>query len=119
MLRVEHIVKQYAGHTALDDISISTKKGEIFGLLGPNGAGKTTLFKLMADQLKPMDGTIRMGASVKLSLMDKRYLKAGESGRVRMTFRYKPQFLQEGAKFVFREGKTKGIGTITKVLAYA
>jgi len=57
--------------------------------------------------------------SVKLSLVDKRYLKAGESGRVRMTFRYKPQFLQEGDKFVFREGKTKGIGTITKILAYA
>lgn len=47
MLRIENIVKQYAGHTALDDISISTKKGEIFGLLGPNGAGKTSLIRII------------------------------------------------------------------------
>lgn len=47
MLRVENIVKQYAGHRALDDISLSTRRGEIFGLLGPNGAGKTSLIRII------------------------------------------------------------------------
>jgi len=73
----------------------------------------------IATGYEPVLHTNTVAESVKLSLVDKRYLKAGESGRVRMTFRYKPQFLQEGDKFVFREGKTKGIGTITKILAYA
>ena len=58
MLRIENIVKQYAGHLALDDISISTKKGEIFGLLGPNGAGKTTLFNVIAGAYRPTHGKV-------------------------------------------------------------
>jgi elongation factor 1-alpha len=56
--------------------------------------------------------------SVKFELLDKEYLKSGESGKVRIIFRYKPQFVQEGDRFVFREGKTKGIGTITKILKF-
>ncbi|OIQ36733.1 MAG: ABC transporter ATP-binding protein [Crocinitomix sp. MedPE-SWsnd] len=58
MLRVENIVKQYAGHTALDDISISTQKGEIFGLLGPNGAGKTSLIRIINQITGPDSGKI-------------------------------------------------------------
>ena len=58
MLRVENIVKQYAGHTALNDISISTKKGEIFGLLGPNGAGKTSLIRIINQITGPDSGKI-------------------------------------------------------------
>lgn len=56
--------------------------------------------------------------SVKFELLDKKYLKAGESGKVRMTFKYSPQFVQLNDKFVFREGKTKGIGTVTKIVRY-
>jgi ABC-2 type transport system ATP-binding protein len=58
MLRVEHIVKQYAGHRALDDISIATKKGEIFGLLGPNGAGKTSLIRIINQITGPDSGKV-------------------------------------------------------------
>lgn len=58
MLRVENIVKQYAGHKALDDISIQTKEGEIFGLLGPNGAGKTSLIRIINQITGPDSGKI-------------------------------------------------------------
>lgn len=58
MLRVENIVKQYAGHRALDDISITTKKGEIFGLLGPNGAGKTSLIRIINQITGPDSGKV-------------------------------------------------------------
>ncbi|MBI3135893.1 MAG: ABC transporter ATP-binding protein [Bacteroidetes bacterium] len=58
MLRVEHIVKQYAGHRALDDISITTRKGEIFGLLGPNGAGKTSLIRIINQITGPDSGKV-------------------------------------------------------------
>ncbi len=54
--------------------------------------------------------------SAKLECLDKKYLKAGESGKVKFTFKYFPCFVQEGDKFVFREGKTKGIGTVTKII---
>ena len=46
ILTVEHVTKRYAGHTALDDVSLSIPKGSVYGLLGPNGAGKTTLIRL-------------------------------------------------------------------------
>ena len=58
MLRTENIVKQYAGHKALDDITISTKKGEIFGLLGPNGAGKTSLIRIINQITGPDSGKV-------------------------------------------------------------
>ena len=47
ILKAERIRKQFAGHLALDDVSINVPKGSIFGLLGPNGAGKTTLIRII------------------------------------------------------------------------
>ena len=38
LLTVEHVTKQYAGHKALDDVSLAIPKGSVYGLLGPNGA---------------------------------------------------------------------------------
>lgn len=58
MLRCENIVKQYSGHTALSDINITTKKGEIFGLLGPNGAGKTSLIRIINQITGPDQGKV-------------------------------------------------------------
>ena len=43
----DHIVKRFAEHTALDDVSIRVPQGKVFGLLGPNGAGKTTLIRII------------------------------------------------------------------------
>lgn len=57
-LRAEHIVKRYAGHTALDDVSINVSRGKIFGLLGPNGAGKTTLIRILNRITAPDSGDI-------------------------------------------------------------
>lgn len=47
ILIAEQIVKRYAEHTALDDVSLSIPKQSIFGLLGPNGAGKSTLIRII------------------------------------------------------------------------
>lgn len=58
ILRVENIEKQYASHKALDDISITTQQGEIFGLLGPNGAGKTTLIRIINQITAPDSGRV-------------------------------------------------------------
>lgn len=58
MLEIRHIVKQYANHTALDDVSITVPKGRIFGLLGPNGAGKTSLIRIINQITAPDSGEI-------------------------------------------------------------
>jgi ABC-2 type transport system ATP-binding protein len=58
ILEAQHIIKRYANHTALDDVSISIPKGSIFGLLGPNGAGKTSLIRIITQITAPDSGQI-------------------------------------------------------------
>jgi ABC-2 type transport system ATP-binding protein len=60
MIEVENLVKHYANVKAVDGVSFTVGRGEIFGLLGPNGAGKTTTIRMMMDILKPDSGTIRL-----------------------------------------------------------
>lgn len=52
------IVKRYAGHTALDGVSISVPEQSIFGLLGPNGAGKTSLIRIINQITGPDEGEL-------------------------------------------------------------
>ena len=40
ILKVEHVTKRFANHTALDDVSLTVPRGSVYGLLGPNGAGQ-------------------------------------------------------------------------------
>ncbi|MCX6167070.1 MAG: ATP-binding cassette domain-containing protein [Sphingobacteriales bacterium] len=58
MLSIQHIVKQYAKHRALDDVSMDIAKGSIFGLLGPNGAGKTSLIRIINQITAPDSGDV-------------------------------------------------------------
>ena len=54
-------LKKYFGKThAVDDVSFSVEKGEVFGFLGPNGAGKTTTIRCLLDFLRPDDGSINI-----------------------------------------------------------
>ncbi len=57
-LTASHIVKRFAHHTALNDVSISVPRGKIFGLLGPNGAGKTTLIRIINRITAPDSGEV-------------------------------------------------------------
>jgi len=58
MLIIKNIVKQYAAHRALDDVSLEIEKGKIFGLLGPNGAGKTSLIRIITQITAPDSGEV-------------------------------------------------------------
>lgn len=57
-LSAENITKRFAGHTALNNVSISVPEKSIFGLLGPNGAGKTTLIRIITRITGPDGGTL-------------------------------------------------------------
>lgn len=58
MLVTENLVKQYGDVTAVDDVSFSARKGQVFGLLGPNGAGKSTTINCISGLLSPTSGRI-------------------------------------------------------------
>lgn len=58
LLELEHLRKYYATQKAVDDISFTINKGNIFGLLGPNGAGKTTLLRMITGIFYPDEGSI-------------------------------------------------------------
>lgn len=60
LLEIEHVVKQYDKHKALNDVSLVVPQGSIYGLLGPNGAGKTTLIRIINGITAPDSGTIRL-----------------------------------------------------------
>jgi ABC-2 type transport system ATP-binding protein len=57
-LDIQGIHKAYAGHVALNDVSITMPEGSIFGLLGPNGAGKTSLIRIINQITAPDQGTV-------------------------------------------------------------
>ncbi|MDR1379314.1 MAG: ATP-binding cassette domain-containing protein [Synergistaceae bacterium] len=56
VVEAQHLTKRFGAFTAVDDVSFSIRRGEIFGLLGPNGAGKSTTFKMMCGLLSPTLG---------------------------------------------------------------
>lgn len=58
MLEVKEVTKYYGDFKAVDNLSFSVDKGEIFGLLGVNGAGKTTTFRMIMNLIKPTSGKI-------------------------------------------------------------
>jgi len=60
VVEVNHLVKRFNGFTAVDDITFTVRKGDIFAFLGPNGAGKSTSLKIMTTVLRPTEGKVRV-----------------------------------------------------------
>ncbi|MCT2534454.1 ABC transporter ATP-binding protein [Aquibacillus koreensis] len=60
IIELKEITKQYDDQLAVDHLSLSIKKGEIFGLLGPNGAGKSTTILMMLGLSEPTSGTVHV-----------------------------------------------------------
>jgi branched-chain amino acid transport system ATP-binding protein len=69
MLEVNGMTCRFGGLVAVNQVSFSISRGEIFGLIGPNGAGKTTLFNLITGLTRPSEGVLRwQGADITGSL---------------------------------------------------
>jgi branched-chain amino acid transport system ATP-binding protein len=65
LLELKNVTMKFGGVTALNDVSVQVKKGEILALIGPNGAGKTTIFNVITGVYKPTSGEITLnGQSV-------------------------------------------------------
>lgn len=58
MIEVKNLVKRYGNHLAVDHLSFTVEKGQIYGFLGPNGAGKSTTMNIMTGYLAPTEGEV-------------------------------------------------------------
>jgi len=58
ILEVKNLTRRFGGLVAVNNVTFSVKKDEIFGLIGPNGAGKTTLFNLITGLIAPSEGKL-------------------------------------------------------------
>lgn len=70
VIETQNLSKGFGDRLLIDDLSFKLPPGGIVGIIGPNGAGKSTLFKLITEQEKPEEGTIRIGDSVVLGYID-------------------------------------------------
>jgi ABC-2 type transport system ATP-binding protein len=61
IIQVQNLTKMFGKFTAVDDISFTVKKSEVFGLLGPNGAGKSTTLRVLSTLARPTKGTATIG----------------------------------------------------------
>jgi ABC-2 type transport system ATP-binding protein len=61
-IEVRDLVRRFGSFTAVEHISFTVKRGEIFGLLGPNGAGKSTTFRMLCGLLRPSGGIARVAS---------------------------------------------------------
>ena len=59
-IEIRNVVKRYAEHVAVRDLSLDVPRGAVYGLLGPNGAGKTTTIRMILNIIAPDSGTIRI-----------------------------------------------------------
>ena len=60
VIEIEHLTKTYGSTRAVDDLSLTVRRGEIFGLLGSNGAGKTTTVECLEGLRRPTSGRVRV-----------------------------------------------------------
>ncbi|HEX8115928.1 MAG TPA: ATP-binding cassette domain-containing protein, partial [Pyrinomonadaceae bacterium] len=83
ILETQSLTRRFGGVTAVDALTLSVGRGEVFGLLGPNGAGKTTLIKMLTTLLPPTSGGARVNG----------FDVVRQSGGVRRSIGYVPQLL--------------------------
>ena len=77
LVQVEGLTMRFGGLTALDDLSLEIREGEVLGLLGPNGSGKTTFFNVLTGIYRAGAGTIRFNDQVLNGLRPQEIYRAG------------------------------------------
>ena len=70
LIEFVNVSKSFGDKILIDDLSFKVPAGAIVGIIGPNGAGKSTLFKMIAGKEQPDSGEVKIGQTVKMSLID-------------------------------------------------
>jgi ATPase subunit of ABC transporter with duplicated ATPase domains len=66
VVTIEHLTKAYGRRVVHDDLNLTIRRGERWSVMGKNGAGKSTLLKMVAGVLAPDEGSVRLGASLRM-----------------------------------------------------
>ena len=70
VIEFANVSKGYGDRLLIDDVSFKIPAGAIVGIIGPNGAGKSTMFRMLAGKEQPDSGTVTLGPTVRVSLVD-------------------------------------------------
>ncbi|MCE2744894.1 MAG: energy-dependent translational throttle protein EttA [Burkholderiales bacterium] len=70
VIEFENVSKAFGDRLLIDNLSFKIPPGAIVGVIGPNGAGKSTLFKMIAGKEQPTSGTIKIGSTVRMAVVD-------------------------------------------------
>lgn len=76
-IEINHLTKTFKDFTAVDDLSLNVKEGEIFGFLGPNGAGKSTTIRMLCTLAQPTSGSAKVAGYDLIKESDKVRQKIG------------------------------------------
>ncbi|GAA4338412.1 ABC transporter ATP-binding protein [Variovorax defluvii] len=85
LLSARGIVKRFAGFCALDGVDLDVTQGAIHGLIGPNGAGKSTFINVLAGQLRPSEGQIRLRGDSLVGLAPHEVVRRGVARSFQIT----------------------------------
>jgi branched-chain amino acid transport system ATP-binding protein len=77
LLKLSALTRTFGGLTAVDNVDIDVRRGQIYSIIGPNGAGKTTVFNLITGIYKPTSGSITLDGRSIVGLSPDRILRAG------------------------------------------
>ena len=106
MIEIKHLTKQYGGHIAVDNISLTVEKNEVLGLLGLNGAGKTTTMNMITGFISATSGTITIDG---VDILQEPVKAKKQIGYLPDTPPlYKDMTVWEYLSFVFRLKKCRG-----------
>ncbi|MDE0703480.1 MAG: ABC transporter ATP-binding protein [Rhodospirillaceae bacterium] len=104
MLTVDRIGKSFGGVRALQDVSFTVPARSIFGIMGANGAGKTTLFAIIAGNLAPSSGAVRLGDLRLTGLPPHRVAAAGVARTFQIVRPFRGLSVQENVETALRFG---------------
>ncbi|MYF85113.1 MAG: ABC transporter ATP-binding protein [Rhodospirillaceae bacterium] len=108
MLSVERIGKSFGGVRALQDVSFAVPERSIFGIMGANGAGKTTLFAIIAGNLAPSAGAVRLRDLRLTGLPPHRVAAAGVARTFQIVRPLRGLSVQENVETALRFGARDG-----------
>jgi branched-chain amino acid transport system ATP-binding protein len=110
MLAVEGLCKRFGGFLAVNQVSFEVREGEILGLIGPNGSGKSTTFNLIAGNLHPSSGSIRLGGTEIRGLSAHAICHHGIARTFQIPRPFRKLSLLENVTLAAYYGEAKGIG---------
>ncbi|MCL4364907.1 MAG: ABC transporter ATP-binding protein [Candidatus Marsarchaeota archaeon] len=97
-IEIEHLVKRFDNLTAVNDVSLNIRRGEIFGLLGPNGAGKSTTLNMVLGLLSPTSGRVLVNGT---DMHTNPYAARNEMGIVTQETVVEPELTAEQNLMIF------------------